>query len=76
MSSLKIEVHVKPNARRESIERTAEGIYKVSVNAPAQEGKANAAVIAIVAAHFNVPKRAVVIRRGETGKKKWIEIQR
>ena len=71
---MKIEVHVKPNSRKPGVEKTAEGIYKVAVNAPPEDGRANAAVIEALAEHFGVAKRSITILRGHTGKKKLVEI--
>lgn len=71
---MKIEVHVKPNSRKEGIEKTAAGIYKVSVNAPPQEGRANEAVVELLAEHFGVSKSSIRLVRGQTSKKKLFEI--
>jgi len=73
---MKIEVQVKPNSRKEGVEKTGDHSYKVSVNAPPVEGRANAAVIEMLARYFEVPKSAVTILRGETGKKKLVEIRK
>lgn len=71
---MKIVVLVKPGACHESIERLPSGEYRVAVNAPPQEGKANAAVVSALAAHFGVTKAQVQITAGHKGKKKVIEI--
>jgi hypothetical protein len=47
---------------------------KVSVNAPPVEGKANEAVQRVLAKTFGVPRSAVTILRGETGKRKTVRI--
>ncbi len=46
----------------------------VSVHAPTQEGKANKALIELLADYFSVPKTSVKIIRGQTGRRKLIEI--
>ncbi|MBI5299369.1 MAG: DUF167 domain-containing protein [Deltaproteobacteria bacterium] len=46
---MRIKVIVKPSAKREAIEKTADGDYRVFVKAPAREGKANEAVINVKA---------------------------
>ena len=71
---MKIEVHVKPNARKKYIEKAADGTYKVSVNAPPHDGRANEAVIELLAEHFGVAKHSVAILRGHTGKKKLVQL--
>ena len=71
---MKLTIVVKPNARRTKVEKITDGSYKISVNAPATEGKANEAVIAALAEHFNVAKSAVQILNGAKGRKKLVEI--
>jgi len=71
---VRIDVHVTPRARRPGVERTADGHFKVRVTAPADAGRANAAVIEALAEHFGVPKRAVTILQGHTARKKLVEI--
>ena len=65
---------VKPQARKEEIVRLAEGEYRVSVDAPAKEGKANEAVTELLASHFSVTKSAIRIVRGQSARRKLIEI--
>lgn len=72
---MEIQVVVKPNSRRTGVEEVEPGIYRVSVNAPPQEGKANAAVIEALANHFGVPKSRVTILHGQKGRKKRVEIR-
>lgn len=71
-----LSVIVKPNAKRECIEKQADGEYRISVNASPIEGKANEAVIRLLADHFSVPKSAVHIVRGAHGKRKWVEVEK
>jgi len=70
---MKLTVRVKPNARNEGVEESAEGLI-VRVNAPPVEGKANKRVIELLARRFHVPKSAVVIIGGGKGKMKIVEI--
>ena len=70
----RIWVTVKPQARKEEVVSLAEGEFRVSVRAPAQEGKANEAVIELLAKYFSVTKSAIKIVRGQTSRKKLIQI--
>ena len=65
---------VKPGARQESVVRLGEGEYRVSVKAPAREGKANEAVIALLAEYFDTKKSHIIIVRGVSSRKKWVDI--
>ncbi len=71
---MKISITVKPNSRKEGVVPSGDGAYTVRVAAPPVEGKANARVIELLAAHFGVPKSRVSIARGALGKRKIVEI--
>ncbi len=71
---MKIDVQVKPNCKKEGVEQLPDGIYRVSVNSPPTEGRANEAVIDLLAEHFRVRKTAVHILSGVKSKRKRIEI--
>ncbi len=70
----KIWATVKPQSRKEEVKEVADGDYLVSVRAIAREGKANLALIQILADYFSVPKSSIRIVRGHTGRRKLIEI--
>jgi len=72
--SSKIWVTVKPWAKKEEVRKTDDGQYIASVHAPPQQGKANKALIELLANYFSVPKTSVRIIRGQTGRKKLLEI--
>jgi uncharacterized protein (TIGR00251 family) len=72
---MKITVRVKPNAKKNSVEVTEEGVYLVSVSVPPTEGKANERVIELLAKFFKKPKRALRIVMGETRKDKIVEVE-
>jgi len=71
---MKINVTVKPNAKKQKVESLPNGDYRVFVTAPAREGKANEALMEILAAHFGVKKSAVHIQLGAHYKTKVIRI--
>jgi uncharacterized protein (TIGR00251 family) len=70
---MKIKVRVMPNSGREGVEKQGEE-YIVRVKAPPQEGKANEAVLKLIASHLKVPRSSVKIVSGLTGRHKIIEI--
>jgi uncharacterized protein (TIGR00251 family) len=71
---MKIWVSVKPRAKRTALKKVSEGEYAASVQAPAREGKANQALIKLLASYFSVPKSSVRLIRGESGRRKLVEI--
>jgi uncharacterized protein (TIGR00251 family) len=72
---MKITVHVKPNARQETVTVREDGIYVVQVSVPPVEGKANERLVDVLSKHFHRPKRAIQILRGTHGRHKIVEIE-
>jgi uncharacterized protein (TIGR00251 family) len=70
---MKIQVKVKPNSRTEEVIQEGDS-FIVKVKEPPKEGKANQAVIKLLAAHFGVPQSQVRILSGFRSKNKVIEI--
>lgn len=70
-----INIKVKPNARHARLTEQADGIWLAEVNAPPVDGKANEAVIALVAAHFGVAKSRVDIKSGAASRSKRVHIK-
>lgn len=71
---LKITVHVKPNARTQSILKLGENEYKVQLKSLPVDGKANEELISVLAKEFSVRKRDVTILHGGSSKKKLVAI--
>lgn len=71
---MRIQIKVMPRAKRPGVEQLPDGSWRVAVSAPAEDGKANAAVIEALAKKFDVPKGSVRIVRGLTGRQKEVEI--
>jgi uncharacterized protein len=71
---VKIWVAVKPQAKTAEVKKISDGEYSVSVRAPAREGKANEAVIELLAEYFSVPKSSIRIVRGQTSRRKLVEL--
>jgi uncharacterized protein len=73
MRTLKIKV--KPGAREEALRQLADGSWVAGVRAQPVDGKANAALIALVAMHFGVRKVQVSIRSGASGRMKLVQVR-
>ena len=69
-----VDIAVKPRSSREGLGPVQGDRLVVAVNAPPVDGKANEAVIRVLASTFGVPRSAITIVRGETGRKKTIRI--
>ena len=73
-------VRVTPNARSERMAlepEAAEGTkLKVWVTVPPEDGKANKAVLALLAKALGLPKSALVLARGDTSRTKVVHVTR
>ena len=70
---MKITVRVVPNSKTAEVFRKGDE-YVIRVKEPAKEGKANKAVIKLLAEHFKVPRGSVDIVSGVKSRNKVVEI--
>ncbi|MEK7554778.1 MAG: DUF167 domain-containing protein [Patescibacteria group bacterium] len=71
---MRIFVHAKPAAREEKIEQTDDTHFTVSVTEPPVQGRANAAIVRALAAHFNTAPSLVRLVSGFSSRQKVFEI--
>ena len=71
---MKIFVKAKPNAKEESIKKIDGINFAVAVKEPPRKGKANAAIIRVLAEHFGVAPSAILLVSGFSAKQKIFEI--
>lgn len=69
-----LQLRVQPRARRLALEYTAEGGLKAAVTAAPEDGKANAAVVALLAQAWRLPKSTIEIVRGGTAREKTLKV--
>jgi uncharacterized protein (TIGR00251 family) len=67
-------VVVQPRASRAGLGPVVGDRLRVAVTAPPVDGAANEAVIALVAESLGLPRRAVEIVRGQSGRRKTLRI--
>lgn len=68
-----IQVRVIPKSGNNKVEEFGNG-YKVRLTAPPVEGKANKALIAVLATHFNLAKSRIKIIKGSKSKNKLVKL--
>jgi uncharacterized protein (TIGR00251 family) len=78
-NDLLIHVRATPGARTEGLDGIADGadgaqFLKVKVRAKPEDGKANAALIAVLAKAMNLPRSALTLESGMTSRIKTIRI--
>ena len=72
--SITLAIHVQASAKRSEVAGVHGGTLKVRLAAPAVDGKANAALIALLTDAFGVPGRAVTLVRGARSRRKIVRI--
>jgi uncharacterized protein len=76
---LRLDVKVTPKASADRIQGWVEDeqgarVLKIAVTAPPEDGKANKAVIALLAKRLKLPKSAIEFASGETSRRKTLLI--
>jgi uncharacterized protein len=69
-----VTLHVQPNARKSGIAGLHGDALKIRIAAPAVDNKANSALIEFLGETLGVPKSAIAIRHGATGRRKVVEV--
>ena len=68
-------VRLQPRAKRDEVVGVREGAVVVRVTAPPVDGRANAALCALVAKRAGVPKGAVAVVKGQTARDKVVRVE-
>lgn len=69
-----LRIKVKPNARVSQLEIQEDGTWLARLKAPPIDGKANEALIALLAAHFKLRRAQVTIKSGASARMKLVQI--
>ncbi len=70
-----LEIHLQPGAKKNSIAGFRDGVLYVKVTAPPEKGKANQALVELMAETLGLPKSAFKIIRGQTRRDKVVSVQ-
>ena len=73
VTGVTVELRAQPRARRTALACVGDAL-RAQVTAPAEDGKANAAVIELLAATWKLPKSAFAVTRGATARDKVLSI--
>lgn len=71
---MNIDVKVIPGAKKNAVRREGDG-WKIYLSAPAVEGKANKALVVLLADYFRVRKSQIEITKGLKSRHKTISIK-
>jgi uncharacterized protein (TIGR00251 family) len=72
-SGVTVDLRVQPRARRAALE-SADGRLRAAVTAPPEDGKANAAVIALLAEAWRLPKSSFEVVKGAAARAKTVRV--
>lgn len=72
--SIRLTLHIQPGAKKTEIAGEHGDALKIRLAAPPVDGKANQALLSYLAERFDVPQRQVVLKQGETSRRKVVEI--
>ena len=70
-----LRLKVKPGSRVDELMQLEDGSWLARVKALPVDGKANVALIALVASHFRLRKAQVHIKSGATGRMKLVQLE-
>lgn len=71
---MRITVTAKPKKKKEYVEQISPTQYIVAVKVPAEQGRANQAVIEALAEYFSVPQSEIALVSGQTNKLKTFDV--
>lgn len=73
-STVRLEISASPNARRTGADGLHDGALRVRLGAPPVDGKANEQLLTWLAGELDLPRRSIRLLRGESARRKTIEI--
>lgn len=71
----RISVRAQPRAKQISVVEEGPDQFKVYLNTPPVDGKANSALIEILAKHLGIPKSRISLVSGQSARNKIFEIE-
>ncbi|MCL5016120.1 MAG: DUF167 domain-containing protein [Patescibacteria group bacterium] len=72
---MKIAALVKPRSKKEKVERGDDGVLRISVKEPPEDGKANKAAAEALAKFLKLPVAAVRLVSGASSKRKIFNVE-
>lgn len=79
LGGLRVSVRLTPRARAERIDGIAvdadgKPVLKAAVTAPPEKGRANAALLALLAKEWRLPKSSLTVAAGASGRRKQVAV--
>ena len=73
-SAARIRVKLRPKSSRNHVLGFSDEILRVRVTTPPERGKANEALVSLLAATFGVARSSIRILRGRSSRDKWVAV--
>lgn len=70
-----LDLHAVPRSSRDAIGKPHDGRLKLHITAPPVDGEANAAIVKLLAKTLSIPRDAIELTHGQTGKRKTVRIR-
>lgn len=70
-----IPVIAQPGAKRNAVVKFHDGAVKIAVNQPPDKGRANEAILAVLAKALNLPARSLELVAGATSRRKMVLVR-
>lgn len=74
-AGVRLAVQVMPNAKKSEVAGLHDGMLKIRLQAQPIEGKANEALVRFLADLLAIPKSAITLAHGHTGRRKVVEVK-
>ncbi|MDG0817077.1 DUF167 domain-containing protein [Bdellovibrio svalbardensis] len=71
---VRLHLFIQPKSSKNEVVGLHNGLLKIKITAPPIDGKANEGLIKFLSDFFDIPKRDIVLVRGETGRTKTVEL--
>lgn len=71
---VRLHLFIQPKSSKNEIVGPHNGELKVKITAPPIDGRANEGLIEFLSDFFDLPKRAIVLVKGDTGRHKTVDI--
>lgn len=72
---MEVVVHVQPNAKHAKVEAVSAREYRVWIDAPPRDGRANERLIELLADHLGCKRWQLSIVRGHLGREKLVRVE-
>ncbi|WP_415062331.1 DUF167 domain-containing protein [Bdellovibrio sp.] len=71
---VRLHLFIQPKSSKNEVIGPHNGELKIKITAPPIDGRANEGLIEFLSDHFDIPKRNVILVKGDTGRHKTVDL--